>query len=465
MNDQQARKTIPRARTGPDRQVEPTTGEPDELRLPRGLTDNQSAYPTVFINTGMMPLHRASRRVTQRLVSAFHSAFDIVHPGPITGQALIKVHIGEPRCKTRMRPEYVQTSVRFLRSRGAGGIVAGDTTVAYTGPRGHRENPPADVDRYQALAVAHGWSAAGRAGVPFVVLDRPASALPDRFEFDAEQARREVQGVKRFGDFYLAGGFEASDFVMNHAHLTLHGLAGVAGCVKSVAMGCSALTGKLRMHQHLFPQFDEELCVLCGNCAESCPEGALSLPEGAPCPVLEEEKCIGCGECVAVCALSAGAASMQGADIDDWQRGQDTLAERMVDYTVGLMNGKWDTTIHVLHMYSVTALCDCVDERQTPLLRRDIGFLVGKNPFAIDRMASVILAEALLNQGAEADSGLIGSADASATYARDTYNILAQTPVEMILVPRQRHKGSVNSFPAHSQKRETTGGKNAADTT
>ena len=81
------------------------------------------------------------------------------HDAGIRGQVLLKVHIGEPNCDTRMRPEFTGGSIRFLCFRGATSVVAGDTTVAYTGQRGHRENPHANVEMYVRLARRHGWSA------------------------------------------------------------------------------------------------------------------------------------------------------------------------------------------------------------------------------------------------------------------------------------------------------------------
>lgn len=409
---------------------------PEQLALPRGLTRADAAWPVVHVDTGPLSLRRPDRRAQAAVDDALRAALERVHGGATPGRALLKVHIGEPKCRTRMRPQHVAATVGYLRDHGASHVAAGDTTVAYSGPRGHRQNPRGRPSAYLRLAARHGWSAAGPAGVPFVVLDRPASSRPGQFLFAEREVRRRLAGVERFHDFFLAGGFDAAHVVVNHAHLTLHALAGVAGCVKSVAMGCSSLPGKLRMHQSLFPRFDAELCVLCGRCVESCPEGALSQPEGAPCPVVDKLACIGCGECVSLCAAGRGAVRLQGEAIEDWERGEANLAERMTDYAVGLMQGKWDATIHVLHLYAVTPLCDCVDAAQKPLVRADLGFLVGKNPFAIDRLAGQLLAEALSTHATEdnarVDPAVLASAAAMAAYAHDTYGIVADPPVERL---------------------------------
>ncbi len=397
------------------------------------MTDRAGAWPTVFVDAKGIDLQRAEGKKLDKINAALYESLQRVHGAPPAGQGLLKVHIGEPKCGTRMRPEYAAAAAAFARDGGAS-LVAGDTTVAYTGRRGHKENPPGDAGAYLRLARKHGWSAEGSAKAPFVVLDRPVTALKGIFEFHRQERRDEVAGIKRFHDFYLAEGFAAADFVVNYAHLTLHGLAGVAGCVKSVAMGCSSLRGKLRMHQSLLPRFDAELCVLCGRCVESCPVGALSIPDDAPCPVVFPELCIGCGECEAVCALGKKAVKLYNEDVHDWSRGEATLPVRMADYTLGLMNGRWERTVHVLHLYSITSLCDCVDHPQKPMLKRDLGFLVGQNPFAIDALAGRMLADALKEDGAPAQGPGLTTAEQAAQYVRDSYGILPATEVETVVV-------------------------------
>lgn len=400
------------------------------LDIPTGLTATKNEYPVVFVNTEGLDIRRAD--VVDRVNAALMEALEGVHQTPIEGQGLIKVHIGEPRNDTHMRPEYTRSSRSYLIEKGASGAATGDSTVAYTGPRGHKDNPPGDVTAYKNLAKDHGWTPEGPAGTPFVVLDRPSSSVPGVFEVKAVEYMKEVEGINRYHDFYLAGGFEEAGFLLNHAHLTLHGLAGVAGCVKSIAMGCAALKGKYRMHQSLLPHFDEERCILCGNCVRNCPEEALSLEADSSTPVLDADKCIGCGECEAVCASIRKAVKLSAREISDWSKGQDTLPIRMTDYTMGLMNGKWENTIHVLHVYDVTERCDCIDVKQKPIPGADRGFLVGKNPFAMDKLGGRLLNESLGAEGIELEPELLCTADAGAAYALEQYGIISEPRVETI---------------------------------
>ncbi|MBC7249409.1 MAG: 4Fe-4S binding protein [Anaerolineae bacterium] len=48
---------------------------------------------------------------------------------------------------------------------------------------------------------------------------------------------------------------------------------------------------------------DDELCIGCSLCADSCPFGALALEEGVA--VVDGEACMGCGVCVSKCAQGA----------------------------------------------------------------------------------------------------------------------------------------------------------------
>jgi ferredoxin len=48
---------------------------------------------------------------------------------------------------------------------------------------------------------------------------------------------------------------------------------------------------------------DADECIFCGNCAEVCPEDAIS--EGEESYVIDPEKCTDCGTCEPECAVEA----------------------------------------------------------------------------------------------------------------------------------------------------------------
>jgi len=57
-------------------------------------------------------------------------------------------------------------------------------------------------------------------------------------------------------------------------------------------------------------QIDEERCIQCGECADDCPAGIISLEEYPV--VTDEDKCYRCQHCLAVCPT--GAVSILGRD-------------------------------------------------------------------------------------------------------------------------------------------------------
>jgi nitroreductase/NAD-dependent dihydropyrimidine dehydrogenase PreA subunit len=60
-------------------------------------------------------------------------------------------------------------------------------------------------------------------------------------------------------------------------------------------------------------QIDEERCIQCGECAEDCPSGVISLEEYPK--ITDEEGCIRCQHCLAVCP--SGAVSILGINPDE----------------------------------------------------------------------------------------------------------------------------------------------------
>jgi uncharacterized Fe-S center protein len=296
-----------------------------------------------------------------------------------------------------MLPQFCLSTVQHFRGLGMDKIVSGDTTVAYSGDRGFNENPDT-CPRYLTLAKRHGWAEKGPLGIPFIVLDRPRTSIKETYKFEDEEIPVNPENSKYFREVYLSGGFAAAGTVINHVHLTLHDMARVACAIKGITMGGSSHKGKLIMHQCYSPVIEENLCKRCGLCALKCPEKALKWTNGE-IPYLDRDKCIGCGECMAVC--HGQNISMASYGIEDWLKGSESLPYRMADYVIGMMEGRWERVLNIVHMYSITRRCDCLDKTQTPILPH-IGFLVGRNPFSVDLMATRLLQEEIhqrLRQG------------------------------------------------------------------
>ena len=52
------------------------------------------------------------------------------------------------------------------------------------------------------------------------------------------------------------------------------------------------------------PVVKVKICAACGECSETCPRLAITVPNGLHA-VTDHSRCIGCGACAAVCPASA----------------------------------------------------------------------------------------------------------------------------------------------------------------
>lgn len=51
------------------------------------------------------------------------------------------------------------------------------------------------------------------------------------------------------------------------------------------------------------PVVNTLICAACGECAESCPRCAITIPCGVHARI-DYSRCVGCGVCAAVCPAS-----------------------------------------------------------------------------------------------------------------------------------------------------------------
>lgn len=52
---------------------------------------------------------------------------------------------------------------------------------------------------------------------------------------------------------------------------------------------------------HFMPAIDSDKCISCGNCARSCPMGAITIDTKEKTQAFEPLRCVGCGQCFIAC--------------------------------------------------------------------------------------------------------------------------------------------------------------------
>ncbi len=359
-----------------------------EVGIPAWMKpDSTDSSPVYFLDIRGKEPDLDDSKVRNKINDKLARMLGLCEPEAMASPALIKTHVGEPKAWQRLIPELSRSAVDFLRDKGINEIVTGDCTVLYSRGRGHRENPPDNVENYRNLAKSHGWL---ELGVPFVVLDRAVSSVPGVYEFSQDSVDLTPRHPSpRFNEILVGGGVPVAGTIVNNVHCTGHGLTGLGICIKGIGMGFADRRGKAQMHMAFHPVFDPDLCDQCGICVTECPEGALEYPS-EDVPKLIEDKCVGCAQCMAECP--SGAIEMQAREIKKWMRGIDTIHQRLADYFVGIMHGRWDRTVHVAQLVRITDSCDCLNSAGAQI-SPDIGFLVGKNPFAVDRVAEDLIKE------------------------------------------------------------------------
>ena len=102
-----------------------------------------------------------------------------------------------------------------------------------------------------------------------------------------------------------------------------------------------------------------------------------------------EEGCIGCGECLAVCRF--------GAVLFNWGVSSELLQKRVVEHAYAAVKGKEGKVGYMSFLISVTKGCDCFGSTQQPVIP-DIGVLAGKDPVALDSIASNLVGNNPENQ-------------------------------------------------------------------
>lgn len=266
----------------------------------------------------------------------------------------IKLHVGEKKNTTHIRPEIIRELVQLVKSSGGLPFLT-ETATLY---KGEREN----AVKHLLHAHLHGFGI-DSVGAPFIMSD----GLTGNSEYEVTIKGELHQAVK------VAREVVSADSLLVVSHPTGHVAAGLGACLKNLGMGLASRMGKMRQHSAMMPEIIRDTCRYCQKCIQWCPQDAISEKNGKA--FIETEKCVGCGECLAVCRFDAVRY--------DWGTESGFMQKSMAEHAFGVVSNKQGKCMFFNVMIDMTKDCDCYNVNQKKLIP-DIGILASTDPVAID---------------------------------------------------------------------------------
>ncbi len=261
----------------------------------------------------------------------------------------VKIHPGEYGNTTHVRPVVVRTVVDLVIKAGGIPFVT-DSTTLY---RGMKLNA-ADLIKGAAM---NGFTQASM-NAPFIVADGLRGN-------DGKEIKLNGSALN---SITVASAIAEADSMIVISHGKGHPGSGFGGAVKHLGMGCLDRKGKIAVHEVGRPTIDPEKCILCNECVEVCPWGAITPPH------IDPEKCCGELSCADSCEREAIIPPPDATDRMQERLGEAALGPiKFLEGRIGYIN--W--------VYDLTPGCDCFNFSGERFVE-DIGILAGKDPVAID---------------------------------------------------------------------------------
>lgn len=277
----------------------------------------------------------------------------------------VKVHMGEYGGTAYLRPPIVRRVCDLIKEVGGRPFVT-DTTTLYPGRR-------FTAGQYLTTAAFNGFTEES-VGAPVVIADGEQGYDGEWVDLSRRVRECPMKGVR------VAREIINADCMVVLTHVKGHFLAGFGGSIKNVAMGCVTKESKAAQHRASRGLIDDSGCTGCGECAEVCLYGALSMFEGKM--VRDEELCMSCNRCLFVCKEKVFTLPPGGRD-----RFAVSLAHSAADVL-----SRFTAKVAFLNfVQDVTPLCDCVAPSGLPVVP-DIGILASTDAVAIDRASLDLIA-------------------------------------------------------------------------
>lgn len=267
----------------------------------------------------------------------------------------VKVHVGEKKNTTHVKPAVVREVVEGVKRREAAPFLT-ETSTLY---KGEREN----AVKHLLHAERHGFGIS-QVGAPFIMAD----GLKGNTELEVA-----IPGILH-ERVRVAREVVTADGLMVISHPTGHIAAGIGACIKNLGMGLASRIGKMRQHSAMLPEINSGKCVYCQKCIQWCPEKAIVEQDGKA--FIVAASCIGCGECLAVCRFDAVKY--------DWNAESGFMQRSMAEHAYGAIIDKLDKSFYFNVLIDMTKDCDCFSVVQEKLIP-DIGILASADPVAVDK--------------------------------------------------------------------------------
>ena len=293
------------------------------------------------------------------MLAQVEKLFDAAGGAEIIGSedlVAIKLSFSEVGNTAYLRPPLVRSVVRRIKACGGKPFLT-DANTLYSGGRANA------VDHIET-AVLNGFS--------YAVVEAPviiADGLGGKSSVEVRIDQKHCKTAR------VAAEARRADALISLAHVHCHGGTGLAATFKNVGMGLGCRAGKQAMHsQKAPPQVTEEACVGDAECVRDCPVHAIRLVDRKA--RIDAEACIRCGECTVSCP--------HGAIAIRWGDAPGLLQERIVEYTLAVLENKRDKCLFYTFLLDVVPDCLCTSRNDRPFIP-DVGILASRDPVALEQ--------------------------------------------------------------------------------
>lgn len=271
----------------------------------------------------------------------------------------IKIHFGEYGNLAYIRPNYAAVIVRIIKEHGGKPFLT-DSNTLYSGSRDNA------VDHLHT-AMVNGFNPIAT-GCEVIIADGLRGN---------EERIIDVNG-KYCPEPKIGAAIAEADIVISMNHFKGHEMAGFGGAIKNLGMGSGSVAGKRDMHATAQPKTQEEKCIGCKICEQSCNHDAIHVVDRKA--QINLDNCVGCGQCVALCKSEGVVMGSQESGI--------LLNYKIDEYTKAVLKDK--PNFHISFIMNVSPECDCWCHNDAAIVP-DLGIACSFDPVALDQACADIV--------------------------------------------------------------------------